>query len=119
MIEIDRVWKSYGDNTVLEDISLTVEEGEFVTMVGASGCGKSTFLNLLLGTQNVSRGELRLDGKAIVAEPGPDRGIVFQQYSVFPHMTVLDNIMAAPALAQKGLTGRLFGTARARAKRDA
>lgn len=119
MIEIDRVWKSYGDNTVLEDISLTVKEGEFVTMVGASGCGKSTFLNLLLGTQSVSRGELRLDGKAIVAEPGPDRGIVFQQYSVFPHMTVLDNIMAAPALAQKGLTGRLFGTARARAKRDA
>jgi len=119
MIEIDRVWKSYGDNTVLEDISLTVKEGEFVTMVGASGCGKSTFLNLLLGTQSVSRGELRLDGKPIVAEPGPDRGIVFQQYSVFPHMTVLENIMAAPALAQTGITGRLFGAARARAKREA
>jgi NitT/TauT family transport system ATP-binding protein len=119
MIEIDRVWKSYGDNTVLEDISLTVKEGEFVTMVGASGCGKSTFLNLLLGTQTVSRGELRLDGQPIVAEPGPDRGIVFQQYSVFPHMTVLDNVMAAPALAQKGITGHLFGAARASAKREA
>ena len=51
MIEVDGLWKTYGSNTVLEDISLRVTEGEFVTMVGASGCGKSTFLNLLLGTQ--------------------------------------------------------------------
>ena len=80
MIEVDGLWKTYGSNTVLEDISLRVTEGEFVTMVGASGCGKSTFLNLLLGTQSPCRGRLYLDGQPITAEPGPDRGIVFQQY---------------------------------------
>ena len=119
MIEVEKVWKRYGDNTVLEDLSLSVKAGEFVTMVGASGCGKSTFLNLLLGTQSATQGEIRLDGEPIAAEPGPDRGIVFQQYSVFPHMTVLQNVMAAPALAQSGLTGRLFGRAKREAKQAA
>ena len=95
MIEAINLWKEYGDNVVLERLNLKVEEGEFITMVGASGCGKSTFLNLLLGTQNQTRGELLIDGKPIPQEPGPDRGIVFQQYSVFPHMTVLENVMAA------------------------
>ena len=119
MIEVDGLWKTYGSNTVLEDISLRVTEGEFVTMVGASGCGKSTFLNLLLGTQSPCRGRLYLDGQPITAEPGPDRGIVFQQYSVFPHMTVLENVMVAPALAARALSGRLFGKARRQSQQAA
>jgi len=52
MIEVKNLWKSYDDNVVLENFNLTVKEGEFVTLVGASGCGKSTFLNLLLGTES-------------------------------------------------------------------
>ncbi|WP_369985027.1 ABC transporter ATP-binding protein [Thalassolituus sp.] len=119
MIEAKNVWKTYGDNVVLEGLDIKVEEGEFITMVGTSGCGKSTFLNMLLGTQQCSKGELLLDGKPIPKEPGPDRGIVFQQYSVFPHMTVLQNVMAAKAFAKKGLTGYLFGQAKRAAKNEA
>ena len=78
MIQAKNLWKTYGENVVLEGLNVTVEEGEFITMVGTSGCGKSTFLNMLLGTQSCSKGELLLDGKPIPAEPGPDRGIVFQ-----------------------------------------
>ncbi len=112
MIEARNLWKSYGENTVLERMNMSVKEGEFITLVGTSGCGKSTFLKLLLGTESPSRGELLLDGKPIPSEPGPDRGIVFQQYSVFPHMTVLENVIAASALRRKGVTGYLFGSAK-------
>jgi len=119
MIEARNLWKSYGDNVVLENLNLKVADGEFITMVGTSGCGKSTFLNLLLGTQNQSRGELPIDGKPIDQEPGPERGIVFQQYSVFPHMTVLENVMAAKAFKRKGITGYLFGKAKSEAKEQA
>ncbi|PTY37641.1 lauroyl acyltransferase [Saccharospirillum sp. MSK14-1] len=115
MIEARNLWKNYGDTQVLERLNMTVAEGEFVTLVGASGCGKSTFLKLLLGVEAPSRGELLLDGQPIPDEPGPDRGIVFQQYSVFPHMTVLDNVVAARAFQKPGVSGFLFGAA----KRDA
>lgn len=119
MIEARNLWKRYGDNLVLERINVHVERGEFITMVGTSGCGKSTFLNLLLGTQSPSQGELLLDGRPIPDEPSADRGIVFQQYSVFPHMSVLDNVIAARGLAARGLTGYLFGAARRRARDEA
>ncbi|MFV8819786.1 ABC transporter ATP-binding protein [Haliea sp. E17] len=119
MIELRNIWKSYDDVQVLEGLNNTVKEGEFVTMVGASGCGKSTFLKMLLGTEVPTQGELLLDGKPIPDEPGPDRGIVFQQYSVFPHMTVLDNVIAACAFRRPGITGRLFGAAKREAKAKA
>ncbi|MBE0507021.1 MAG: ABC transporter ATP-binding protein [Marinospirillum sp.] len=111
MIEARNLWKRYDDKVVLERINVKVQEGEFVTLVGTSGCGKSTFLKLLLGTETASSGQLLLDGKPVRDEPDSDRGIVFQQYSVFPHMTVLDNVMAARAFARRGLTGYLFGQA--------
>lgn len=116
MIEVKNLWKNYGENVVLEQLNVTVAEGDFITMVGSSGCGKSTFLNLLLGTEQLSRGELLINGKPIASEPGPERGIVFQQYSVFPHMTVLENVMAAKAFERKGFTGYLFGKAKREAK---
>ncbi|ONF43725.1 lauroyl acyltransferase [Marinobacter lutaoensis] len=119
MIEARNLWKKYGDKVVLERISVQVEEGEFVTLVGTSGCGKSTFLKMLLGTETLTRGELLLDGSPVPGEPGPDRGIVFQQYSVFPHMTVLENVMAARGFARPGLTGLLFGAARRQAREEA
>jgi NitT/TauT family transport system ATP-binding protein len=119
MIEVKNVWKQYDDNVVLERLNVSVQEGEFVTLVGTSGCGKSTFLNMLLGTAQPSKGEILLDGQPISAEPGSDRGIVFQQYSVFPHMTVLENVVVTQGFKRKGLTGYLFGAARVAAKEDA
>jgi len=117
VIELQNVSKSYADVQVLEGLNTSVAEGEFITMVGASGCGKSTFLKMLLGTEAPSGGRLLLDGNPVANEPGPDRGIVFQQYSVFPHMTVLDNVIAACAFHRPGITGRLFGPAK-KAARD-
>jgi NitT/TauT family transport system ATP-binding protein len=119
MIEVNNVWKQYDDNVVLEGLNVSVNEGEFVTLVGTSGCGKSTFLNMLLGTVQPSKGQILLNGEAIPSEPGPDRGIVFQQYSVFPHMTVLENVIATRGFQRKGLSGYLFGSVRVEAKKDA
>ena len=119
MIEVKNVWKQYDDTVVLERLNTTVNEGEFVTLVGTSGCGKSTFLNMLLGTVQPTKGEILLDGQPIADEPGPDRGIVFQQYSVFPHMTVLENVMATRGFQRAGITGYLFGSAKANARKEA
>lgn len=118
MIKAKNLWKHYGDTTVLERINVSVAEGEFVTLVGTSGCGKTTFLKLLLGMEAVSRGTLTLDDQPIPAEPGPDRGIVFQQYSVFSHMTVLENVIAAISLRETNITGHLFGQQYQQAKQQ-
>ncbi len=119
MIEIKNLWKEYDDTVVLEHLNTQVQEGEFITLVGASGCGKSTFLNMLLGTEVATRGELLLDGKPIRNEPDADRGIVFQQYSVFPHMTVLENVIATRGFQQRGWSGYLLGKKYQQAKQDA
>ena len=87
------VWVEYGDKVVLEKLTLDVDEGAFVSIVGPSGAGKSTFLRLVLGQEAPNRGRVLLDGAPLRPEPGPDRGVVFQRYSVFPHMTVLKNVM--------------------------
>ncbi len=111
-IEFKHMWKEYGDNVVLEDLSLTVKKGEFVTLVGASGCGKTTFLKLLLGIENVSRGKLLLDGEPLPDEPDANRGIVFQRYSVYPHLDVVENVMLGEEIAASPLLGRTFGKKR-------
>lgn len=118
-LSLNNLWKEYGDQVVLEQLNNTVEEGEFVTIVGASGCGKTTFLKILLGTESPSRGKILLDGKAIVAEPDEQRGIVFQRYSVFPHLTVLQNVMLAKELEQSPILARLFGRAKKQARQEA
>lgn len=115
MIEARNLWKSFGTHTVLERVTVSVAEGEFITLVGASGCGKTTFLRMLLGVESVSRGALTLDGQVIPQEPGADRGIVFQQYSVFPHMTVEENVVAAVGFQKRGVTGYLFGSEKSQA----
>lgn len=119
IISARNLWKEYGETVVLEGINIDVKEGEFVTLVGASGCGKSTFLKMLLGIESQTRGHLLLDGEPISDEPGPDRGIVFQQYSVFPHMTVLNNVVAAKGFQLPSITGLLFGKNRKNAIADA
>lgn len=109
MIEAHNIWKRYGEHVVLERVNVTVDEGEFVTLVGTSGCGKSTFLKMLLGIETASEGGITLDSQPIPSEPGLDRGIVFQQYSVFPHLTVLENLTVARAFEHSPMLGRLFG----------
>lgn len=109
LITAKNLWKKYGNNTVLERINITVNAGEFITMVGTSGCGKSTFLKMLLGMEEPTSGELLLDGKPIPNEPDQSRGIVFQQYSVFPHLTVLENVIIAREFEHAPLIGKLFG----------
>ena len=115
-VSVDRVCVSYDDTSVLERVSLDVEEGCFCTIVGASGCGKSTFLRLLLGQERPTRGTIAVDGRPIPPEPMPDRGIVFQRYSVFPHLTVLDNLILSAEFERRRLTAVLFGAARRRAR---
>ena len=79
----------------LDDITLEIKDGEFVALLGPSGCGKSTLLNLLAGFETRSGGELTFDG-APVDKPGPDRGVVFQEASLFPWLNVWDNITFGP-----------------------
>jgi NitT/TauT family transport system ATP-binding protein len=114
-ITVRDVWVEYGDQIVLEALNLDIASGSFVTVVGPSGCGKSTFLRMVLGQERPTRGRLLLDGAPLPAEPGPDRGIVFQRYSVFPHLTVLGNVLAGFEFAASPLLGTLFGAARRRA----
>lgn len=93
-IEFKNINKFFGDNHVLRDISLEVEKGSFVTLLGPSGCGKSTLLRCLAGLEEVSDGQILLDGKDITKWEAKVRniGMVFQQYSLFPNMTVEENI---------------------------
>ncbi len=107
-VEVRHVFQFYGRRPILERINLEVEEGAFVSIVGASGCGKSTFLRLLLAQETPSQGEIRVAGAPPAQEPGRDRGVVFQRYSVFPHMRVRENLVAAVALGANR-AGWLFG----------
>jgi NitT/TauT family transport system ATP-binding protein len=118
-IQVNNVWQEYGDQVVLERLNLSVNEGEFCTLVGASGCGKSTFLRLLLGQERASRGEILLDGAPIANEPDASRGVVFQRYSVFPHLTVLNNVALGLELPKSPLLGRLFGSGKRNARDQA
>ncbi|MCM5560097.1 ABC transporter ATP-binding protein [Pleomorphomonas sp. JP5] len=93
-VEIQNVEKHYGGFHALKDISLTVDEGEFIVMVGPSGCGKSTLLKTIAGLETVTSGQLKIKGRDVThLEPG-DRGIamVFQSYALYPHMTVEENM---------------------------
>jgi NitT/TauT family transport system ATP-binding protein len=118
-IQVKNVWQQYDDQVVLERLNLTVNEGEFCTLVGASGCGKSTFLRLLLGQERPSKGEILLAGQPLPAEPDASRGVVFQRYSVLPHLSVLDNVAIGLELPRAPILGRLFGAAKREARAQA
>lgn len=119
LLQINHVWQTYGEHVVLENLTLSVREGEFCSLVGASGCGKSTFLRLLLGQERQSRGHILLDGQPLPPEPDPARGVVFQRYSVFPHLSVRDNVVLGLELTASRWAGRLFGAAKRRARLEA
>ncbi|GAB4391699.1 MAG: ABC transporter ATP-binding protein [Kiloniellaceae bacterium] len=118
-ISVRNLSLTYGDFRVLERVNLEVREQEFCSIVGASGCGKSTFLRLLLSEERPSGGQVLIDGAPIAAEPDIDRGVVFQRYSVFPHLTVMENVILPMELAGSGFCGRFFGARRRRAREEA
>ena len=97
-LELKNIHKSYGVGTkrvqVLKDINLSVEEGEFVSILGFSGSGKTTLISMIAGLLRPDEGEILLRGKKVV-EPGPDRGVVFQNYSLLPWLTVRQNVALA------------------------
>ncbi len=93
LLYLEDIQKTYGDKLVLADIDLAVKQGEFCTVVGPSGCGKSTLLRLILGQEQPTSGKLLINGRADVLHPSPERGIVYQRYSLFPHLKIIDNIM--------------------------
>ena len=123
LISVRDVWKEYDDTIVLERINIEIDPRAFVALVGPSGCGKTTFLKMLLSEEQPSRGSILLDGAPISPEPTSERGVVFQRYSVFPHLTVLQNVLVARDLQAGDFAGRLFGrqlgAARARAREEA
>ncbi len=86
--------KAYGQVKVLHGIDLEIKEGEFVVFVGPSGCGKSTLLRMIAGLEDITGGELYIDGQLVNDVPPSKRGIamVFQSYALYPHMTVYDNM---------------------------
>jgi len=107
LVEIDRVTVVFGKggkaHKAIEETSIRVEPGEFVCILGPSGCGKSTLLNSLAGYVKPNSGEVRVDGE-VVTRPGPDRGMVFQQYSLFPWKTVKENVAFGPKMASQSVT---------------
>ena len=102
-LTIEHLQKTYFDPyadkqvTAIRDLSLTVEAGDFVSVVGPSGCGKTTMLNMIAGFLPATGGQVRVDGRA-VSGPGPDRGVVFQSFALFPWRTVLDNVAFGPKM---------------------
>ncbi|MCY1127799.1 amino acid ABC transporter ATP-binding protein [Frigidibacter sp. RF13] len=102
MIEIENVRKSFGPLEVLKGVSMRVEKGEVVTVIGGSGSGKSTLLTCINGLEPIQGGRITVDG-TVVHDPKTDLnklrqkiGIVFQQFNAFPHLTVLENVTLAP-----------------------
>ena len=89
--------KSYGAATIIHGVDLAIADGEFVVFVGPSGCGKSTLLRIIAGLEQVSGGEIRIDGQSVTNVPASDRGLamVFQSYALYPHMSVYKNMAFA------------------------
>jgi nitrate/nitrite transport system ATP-binding protein len=111
-LKLDNVEKTFQRNGqtahVLSDINLSLKEGEFISIIGHSGCGKSTMLNLIAGLTQVSSGAVLLENKE-VKEPGPERAVVFQNHSLLPWLTVYENVKIA--------VDKVFGSAKTRTER--
>ena len=107
LLKVTHLHKEFGQNTVLNDINLSVEKGEVVVIIGPSGCGKSTFLRCLNGLEEIQGGVITISGlpveagKRDITKLRQKIGMVFQSYELFPHKTVLENIILAPTKVQK------------------
>lgn len=107
LLEVRHLHKDYGNGPILKDVSLELKKGEVLVIIGPSGCGKSTFLRCMNGLESIQSGEILLDGEVITgdktkwSEVRQKIGMVFQSYELFPHMTVIDNILLGPMKVQK------------------
>ena len=107
LLEIQDLVKDYGNGPVLDKVSLDVYKGDVIVLIGPSGCGKSTLLRCINGLEEIQSGKILLDGNEITGKKANWRevrqkiGMVFQSYDLFPHMTVLDNVILGPVKAQK------------------
>ncbi|MGE9905204.1 amino acid ABC transporter ATP-binding protein [Streptococcus alactolyticus] len=107
ILDIQDITKDYGEQTVLDHLSFSVWKGEVLVILGPSGCGKSTLLRCLNGLEPIQSGQVRLNGEAILEHPKQlpavrqKIGMVFQSYDLFPHLTVLKNVILAPVRVQK------------------
>ncbi|CAN7490567.1 MULTISPECIES: amino acid ABC transporter ATP-binding protein [Brucella] len=105
-VVINNVHKSFGDVEVLKGVSLTVERGEVIALIGRSGSGKSTLLRCINGLEKINSGEIEIAGHKVTSDAAQlrklrkDVGIVFQSYNLFPHLTVGENIMLAPKIVK-------------------
>jgi len=108
-LKIDHVDKSFHrgsrETEVLKDVTLSIESGEYVSIIGHSGCGKSTLLNIVAGLLPVTRGAVLLQNQE-VNEPGPDRAVVFQNHSLLPWLTVYQNVRLAVDKVFSGMRSR-------------
>jgi nitrate/nitrite transport system ATP-binding protein len=108
-LKIDHVDKSFRrgatENEVLKDVTLSIDKGEYVSIIGHSGCGKSTLLNIVAGLMPVSAGCVLLENKE-VNDPGPDRAVVFQNHSLLPWLTVYGNVKLAVDKVSSGAKSR-------------
>jgi len=106
LLHVKNISKSYGDNEVLQNITFTIHEGERLVIIGPSGCGKSTLLRCINGLENIQQGEIYLHGERIsglqkdIHKIRQQVGMVFQNYELFPHLTILDNITLGPIKIQ-------------------
>jgi len=105
-VDIQNLFKAYGDTKILKDISLEVPDGAFVVLVGPSGCGKSTLLRMIAGLEEISGGTVRIGGKVIndVEPKHRDIAMVFQNYALYPHMTIAENMGFSLRLAKRSKT---------------
>jgi len=110
VIEISHVSKQFGDFKAVDDANFGIRQGEFFSMLGPSGCGKTTTLRMIAGFEQPTSGEVRLDGKDVSKVPPYKRNVntVFQNYALFPHMTVFDNIAFGPR-STKAPKGEIAG----------
>src|SRR6204780_2239157 len=96
-IELKQVRKDFGEVKVINDVNLKIDDGQFAVFVGPSGCGKSTLLRLIAGLEDISSGQVLIDGKDVSRVGPSQRGLsmVFQSYALYPHMSVRNNIAFA------------------------
>ena len=108
-VVLDKICKTFGNNfQAIKDLSLTIHDGEFLTLVGPSGCGKSTALRMIAGLEEITSGTLSIGGENVedLAPKDRDIAMVFQNYALYPHMTVFDNIAFSMKLAGKSKAER-------------
>ena len=102
-VTFDSVWKKFGEVVAVNDLSLEIQDGEFMVLVGPSGCGKTTSLRMIAGLEEISQGDLRIGDRVVNNVPPKDRDIamVFQSYALYPHMTVYENMAFALKLRKQ------------------